>query len=140
MGVEETREPVRLGSALGQPRLQLLVPLQQALEPRAERPALPRPLEPLGGDLSVEEGVQGVHQVTAERHGTRDGQPQVLQRLGGEIDDDVQAVDLLPEVDGQGLGRAAGEFVERNLGAFSLEHLWNLGQKVLRDGVDNLSR
>ena len=34
---------------------------------------------------------------------TSNGQPQILQRGGGQLDDHIEAVNLLPQVDGHGL-------------------------------------
>ena len=134
--VEETREPVRLGPALPQPLIQLLVPHEQALEPRADRRALPRLLEPRRGDGGVEELVQRVHQVTRERQRSRDCELKILESLGGEDYDDVQPVNLLPEVNGQGLGGPAGELLQHLLGNLRHERLGNLGEEVRADGVD----
>jgi hypothetical protein len=64
--------------------------------------------------------------------------PPYLEGCGGELGDDVEPVNLLPQVHSQGLGGAPRQLLELLLGLLLVKHGGHLGQQVLTDLVNNL--
>ncbi len=90
--IEEASHPVGFWAASIQPLVELVIPLQQPQEPVSQCAGLPRLLQPVLGNASIEERIQAVYEASTEGNGTGDGQAQILEGAGGELDDNVEAV------------------------------------------------
>ena len=66
LGIEEASDPVCLGPARIQPLGELLMALQQAQEPVAQRGRLPGASQPLGRNARVEQRIQSLDQRPAQ--------------------------------------------------------------------------
>mmetsp|Transcript_17160 Transcript_17160/g.65015 ORF Transcript_17160/g.65015 Transcript_17160/m.65015 type:complete len:254 (+) Transcript_17160:412-1173(+) len=116
--VEEARHPEGPRRAVVDPGAQLGVALQQAREPGAKGGAEPRELvpgrrgQPLAWHGCHRDVVHGRLQLVRHHHVAADGQLDVLEGPADLDDDGLEALHLLNEEHGHGVGRALGALAD----------------------------
>jgi len=103
--VEETGEPVGWWALLGDPVVELVVSIQETLDPTSEGWSHPRDfctswieLE-LTWDSEIKDGTNGVNDVWSHDNGTLNGIDHVLHGGSDDGQDHLESIDLLSEED-----------------------------------------